>query len=246
MNLYSYSRRKVLDSINFFHLGTEGKIGTNKRQAFAETKDLVQSHFHISSVQDHPCRETLHLALEHLQRKPAVIVETGSSAWGTNSSLLFDSYVNSFGGVFESVDIRAEPMRTLKKLCSSRSTFFCDDSVVFLKKYSDRTKKIDLVYLDSWDVDWRDPMPSALHGFHEFITIFPLLKRSGGLLLIDDTPVDSGVMEKVQEKHVKDYNNFHAQYGFSAGKGSLVKKFLEDNKFGRLLAHDYQVLWKFG
>jgi hypothetical protein len=47
-------------------------------------------------------RQAIHL----LGQSPSVILETGMSAWGTNSSLLFDDYVCCFGGEFFTVDIR--------------------------------------------------------------------------------------------------------------------------------------------
>lgn len=184
------------------------------------------------------------LALEMLNQKPAVIVETGSSAWGTNSSLLFDSYVNSFGGSFSSVDIRPEPSMTLKGLCSARSQFFCDDSVSFLKKTVKNECKIDLVYLDSWDVDWSDPIPSSLHGLHEFLSIYPLL-GPGSLLLIDDTPLDVQIMSRVQPSQVGSFVASKEKYGFAPGKGALVKLLLRQNGWGKEISHQYQLLWQF-
>jgi hypothetical protein len=173
-----------------------------------------------------------------------VILETGSSAWGTNSSLLFDSYVNSFGGAFASVDLRPEPMFRLRSLCTERSEFFCDDSVSFLRKIAAQGLHPDLVYLDSWDVDWADPLASALHGFHEFLVVFPLL-RNGALLLVDDTPANSDVMLKVQPTNIVHFQRFSRIYGFAPGKGALIKNFLVKNAIGKEMTHEYQLLWAF-
>lgn len=49
-------------------------------------------------------------AIGSLHESPSTIIETGSSAWGTDSSVMFDSFVQSFGGEFLSVDIRLEPL----------------------------------------------------------------------------------------------------------------------------------------
>lgn len=234
----------VIEATKFYYQGKR-KRGWQEREKFISVNDLVNFHFKKFSSTDHPCRETMLMALEHLNGSPAVIVETGSSAWGTNSSLLFDSYVNSFGGTFKSVDIRVKPMLTLSLKCSKKAFFYCDDSISFLKKISLGNDKVDLYYLDSWDVDWDDPMPSAIHGFREFITIYPLLSKSGGLLLIDDTPKDRNVMLKVHKHKVNEYSFFLRKYGFAPGKGALVKKFLEENMNVQLLAHDYQLLYKF-
>ena len=238
-------RRRAIDSFSRFHLGSSSKSGVKVRDLFSDTESLVEAHFKSFSTLEHPCRGTLTLALEMLDRRSSVLLETGSSAWGTNSSLLFDSYVNSFGGLFQSVDIRAEPMYTLSAKCSPHSTFFCDDSVAFLHKYTKRTAKIDLAYLDSWDVDFENPLPSAIHGLHEFLVILPLLRERGGLLLIDDTPVDSNVMHKVQPQHLSGYEYFLSKHGFPPGKGALVKEYLIRNGIGRQVAHDYQLLWQF-
>lgn len=105
--------------------------------------------------------------------------------------------------------------------------------------------KVNLVYLDSWDVDWDDPMPSAIHGFLEFLTIYPLLNNKGGLLLVDDTPRDEDIMLKVHKSKVKEYNFFAHKYGFPPGKGALIKQFLEQNARAKLLVHEYQILYKF-
>jgi len=238
-------RRKILDTAASFHLGRSSRTGKKFREVLSDTESFVDFHFQSFSTPEHPCRETLSLALRMLERKPAIIVETGSSAWGTNSSLLFDSYVNSHGGSFESVDIRVEPMYKLSALCSPNSTFFCDDSVSFLRKYTKKTTKIDLAYLDSWDVDFEDPLPSAIHGFHEFLVILPLLRENGGLLLIDDTPKDIDVMKRVQPRHLTGYQTFLSNYGFPPGKGTLVNEYLTKNAIGRKIAHDYQLLWQF-
>lgn len=237
-------RRRALDHLSPIYRGKKSFEGIAARDRFESLGELIDDHFKRYSDSNHPCRGTLTTALEKLGNRPAVIVETGSSAWGTNSSLLFDAYVNSFGGSFSSVDLRAEPMFTLRSLCTNRSAFFCDDSVSFLKKVSSQITSLNLVYLDSWDVDWTDPLPSALHGFYEFLVVLPLF-RSGVLLLVDDTPVNRDVMLKVQPKFVREFDRFTQVYGFTPGKGVLIRNFLVKSAIGREVTHDYQLLWEF-
>ena len=237
-------RGRVLNRLSPIYKGRKSLKGSVTREQFQSLDHLIEDHFRKYSHLNHPCRPTLTIALEKLGNKPAVIVETGSSAWGTKSSLLFDSYVNSFGGAFSSVDLRAEPMFTLRSLCTSRSQFFCDDSVSFLKEIAIQGRHPDLVYLDSWDVDWVDPLPSALHGFHEFLAVFPLL-RTGALLLVDDTPADSDVMEEVQPRNIEHFERFRKIYGFAPGKGALIRNFLVQNAIGKEIDHQYQLLWRF-
>lgn len=220
--------------------------GSAKRVAYDSVSELIVGHFKEHSELDHPCIGTLSIALSSLDQRPANIIETGSSAWGTNSSLLFDSYVNSFGGSFQTVDIRLQPLMTLPQLCSERTTVHCDDSVTFLGRKDTFNEHLNLIYLDSWDVDIHDPLPSALHGLHEFLTVLPYLRSSNALLLVDDTPLDFDTWFRVQQSSNRvEFQSFVERHGFAPGKGGLIKAFLEKVGFGELVAHDYQLLWKF-
>jgi hypothetical protein len=126
------------------------------------TETLVDAHFKLIGQSDHMCRPTLTRALLQLRRQPATIIETGSSAWGTNSSILFDAYVRRFGGSFETVDIRSRPMLELRDKLSSKSQAYCSDSVSFLDNWALKNKDaiVNLAYLDSWDLSAHDPWPA--------------------------------------------------------------------------------------
>ena len=215
--------------------------GVGKRVKDENLPRLVAEHFRTYSEINHPCYSTLLLALTALNNTSAIIVETGSSAWGTNSTILFDAYCNSFGGDCYSVDIRLEPMLQLRKLVSNHTNLYCDDSVSFLKTLSVPSNKIDLLYLDSWDVDWSDPVPSAVHGLNEYLTALKNL-RSGSLVLIDDTPSDLATMKLVQPHAAEQFTDFQHRFGFAPGKGSLVKRLIESTGRGTILAHEYQLL----
>lgn len=235
--------RRIIDKFSLFSKGRVKYRGKTERPKFSTVSEIISNHFGFFTDEDHPNKETMTLALELLNSKKAVILETGSSAWGTNSTLLFDSYVNSFGGSFDSVDIRLQPAISLRAKCSNHTTLHCDDSVSFLKKYSNHNKKVDLVYLDSWDVKWSDPLPSAMHGLNELLAIFPRLEK-GSIILVDDTPLDQEVMKKVQPNHIESFIKFKKKYGFPPGKGSLIKFFLEHQRIGKKIAHSYQLLWQ--
>jgi len=190
---------KNISAFSPFFRGRLTLNGLNKNAGkFDSCDQLVNSHFTKYSDVNHVCKSTLMAALNGLGEKSSIIVETGSSAWGTNSSLLFDSYVNSFGGKFETVDIRVDPSLNLYRHCCNRTFLSCDDSVSFLKKWSavNVNVKIDLLYLDSWDLDLYNSVPSALHGLAEFLAVSNNL-QSGSLLLIDDTPHDLVYFKKV-------------------------------------------------
>ena len=118
----------------------------------ASPDDLVREHFATRSNLSHANFKSMQEAISALCGRPSWIVETGSSAWGTDSSRLFDSYVATFGGRFWSVDSRLEPMLKLRKHMSKSSSMSCDDSVRFLKRWVDKysSHRVDLVYLDSF------------------------------------------------------------------------------------------------
>jgi hypothetical protein len=54
---------------------------------------------------------------------------------------------------------------------------------------------VDLLYLDSFDVDWDDPHPSALHHLHELCAAMPALKP-GAIVAVDDHLGEQGRLGK--------------------------------------------------
>jgi hypothetical protein len=147
-----------------------------------------------------------------------LIVETGCARAEDNyygdgqSSLLFDAYVSEYGGEFWTVDISQESVDYCRKKVSSKSNVVQEDSITFLKQFnSDLTKqnkKIDFLYLDSFDAPRENPQVlfmSALHHLYEFTTILPSLKP-GTLVGVDDCWME-GNMVSGKGKFVTDYMN---------------------------------------
>jgi len=99
------------------------------------------------------------------------------------------------------------------------------------------------LYLDSWDVNWLDPTPSALHGLAEFLAASTHLKN-GSLLLIDDTPASPDFFISAQSE-LGAFINYQSIQGFYPGKGSLVKELLKSLGRGKEVMHHYQLLWQF-
>ncbi len=218
-----------------------GKI---KREKCKSIEEVLTTHFrNYTDEKPGSSVDTLCLALKLLGEKPSRIIETGSSAWGANSSMLFDLYVSNFGGSFDTVDIRMDPAICLSNKCSNLSNFWCDDSVNWLSNLVKKSsEEINLVYLDSWDLDPKDPLPPALHGLNEFLTLLPLLKR-GCLVLIDDTPINAHYALPVHnDVWVNQWLKSKQKYRFSPGKGSLIKQYLEYNSIGKIIEHKYQLL----
>jgi hypothetical protein len=199
--------------------------------------DLVQNHFSIWSETDHVNREIFSLALHALGGSPAKIIETGTSAWGTDSTRLWDSYVRKFGGSFCSVDIRREASQRLKWQLSKKSQLFINDSVDFLAKESNLPA--DLYFLDSWDLDLGDPLPSATHGLNEYLAIEPYLEP-GNLILIDDTPcaLRLGDPQNLPAKAIE----FIEKYDQLPGKGAFICRELTKKFHFEVILHDYALL----
>jgi hypothetical protein len=210
---------------------------------FDRCEELVKAHFDTWAP-GHMNSPSLLDTLLLLGESPSLILETGSSAWGTDSSRLFDSYVASFGGKFHTVDIRMEPMMKLRRGLSNQSTLCCDDSVRFLRRWVEDHpgERLDLVYLDSWDLDISNPLRSATHGLEELFAIAPAL-RDGSLLLIDDTPVDVDWFPPDDREAAR---SFQSAYGLVPGKGMLVDRYLEGRDDVTKVHHRYQVLYRFG
>jgi hypothetical protein len=210
-----------------------------KFKKYKTVEDLIAHHFERWSQFDHQNRQGFFLALDLLSGKAATIIETGTSAYGTDSSRLFDSYVRNFGGDFYTVDINPYPSRRLRFAKSRRAHFFVMDSVQFLDNFSEITahKSADLIYLDSRDMDWSDPFASAEHGMKELIAIRPLL-LPGTIILVDDTPVS---MKWIPSSDQDVATKFKIEYGVLPGKGAFYNQALKGIDF-IVIHHDYNLV----
>lgn len=184
-----------------------------------------------------------------------VIVETGCArgcekgednySGDGESSVLFDSYIHEYGGEFFTVDISEISYNYCKnKLKSPNSSVALSDSVSYLKKINDdfqlRNKKIDFLYLDSFDAPHYDKKVvenSARHHLYELLSIFPSLK-SNCLIGVDDNWLEitkkivMGDSNYVVENEV--YNIF--------GKGMYIGEYM------KLIGNNpcflgYQIFW---
>lgn len=157
------------------------------------------------------------------------IVETGCARKEDNysgdglSSLLFDSYINEYGGEFHTVDNSAESVRYCAGKVSPSTVVILDDSLSYLKKLNSHllrvNKKIDFLYLDSLDSPKENPdasYMSALHHFYEYTTILPSLKYDALIGVDDCWLLDNMVYGK--GKVIFDYmqktNNFPCAMGY--------------------------------
>jgi cephalosporin hydroxylase len=197
--------------------------------AFDNLDSLIDFHFRVFSAPSHVNKTGMAVALRQLRETPSLILETGTSAWGTDSSRLWASYVRSFGGVFATVDIRTEPALALSDL-NGTAEFHVGDSVQFLQNYEipNGFSSVDLVYLDSWDLDLADPAQSMEHGLAEWKATQRLI-GTGSVVVIDDTPIEASLLGPLGLE-------FFRAYGFVPGKGALI---LQE----RGLCNDFEVIY---
>lgn len=169
------------------------------------------------------------------------ILESGIASAGTNSTYLFNEYVRKYGGFFWSVDINQNLVNQHRGNMCPATQLVCDDSVSFFKKWTKSHDVVNVIYLDSYDLDFYDPTPSANHGLAEYKSLMPVIKKDT-LLLIDDTPINPYWLDS-RSKLYHDMTSYYVDNKNTLpGKGMLV---LNEIKNANLLLHNYQVLYKF-
>ncbi len=167
--------------------------------------------------------------LEEKESKDFYIVETGTTrsdhghlAFGDDgaSTYIFDQFVNHYDGKVYSVDINQSNVNYCSTLVSEKTEVICSDSVKFLWSLP-KDKKIDFLYLDSYDIEKDNPHPSQLHHVKELCAAIDKLKK-GSIVAVDD------------------HDAFFT--GGKIGKGNYVKDFMDD--IGATLVYEgYQIVW---
>lgn len=176
------------------------------------------------------------------RRSNLKILETGIASAGTQSTYLFNEYVKKYGGQFWSVDINRDLVNAHKGNMCPATTLVYGDSVNFLNGWVKDNKDVqaDVIYLDSYDLDFYDPHPSAMHGLNEYLALIPALKKNT-LLLIDDTPANPYWLDTRGQLY-DDMIQYYGKNDCLPGKGQYI---LNVNKNADTLLHNYQVLYKF-
>jgi hypothetical protein len=144
---------------------------------------------------------TYRAAYRHLlarRSRDVTILETGclrsAGNWSGDgqSTLQFEHLVRARGGTVLSIDSSPVSVAIARFLCPG-VCFVLSDSVRFLQFLSTRASGliVDLLHLDSMDIDLADSQRSAEHHLRELTAAWPLL-RSGSLVLIDDHDCPTG------------------------------------------------------
>ena len=185
------------------------------------------------------------------QSTPIIIVETGCLRVRENfldgqSTLLFDKYTLSRGGKSKvyTVDINSSSTSVCKQTVSSNVEITTDDSVCYLNKlthkfFTDKTK-VSMFYLDSFDVDWRYPYPSAVHHLKELAAITKILHKDT-LVVVDDSPA-IGNLTKNGNELAESWKILKSPPPTIGGKGSLVHEYASHVKAKLIFSH-YQTAW---
>ena len=168
--------------------------------------------------------------LDQKEDKNFLIVETGCMrsdhgqlAFGDDgaSTYIFDDFINFYDGEFYSVDINQDNVNYAQNMVSDNTKVICSDSVKYLWSLP-KDKKIDFLYLDSYDIRRDNPHPSQLHHVKEMCAAIDKL-RKGSIVCIDD------------------HDAFFT--GGAIGKGTYVKEFMD--AIGAECIHEgYQIVWR--
>ncbi len=167
--------------------------------------------------------------------RPVTIVETGCVRVADNwdgdgqSTLLFDRYLaaSAKGSRGYSVDIDARATACCRTLVGDRFDIRTGDSVLVLRTIAEELeregRRIDLLYLDSYDVDWGNVVPSAVHHLKELVSIVDCLSAAT-LVVVDDAPRecmlypdDSNWFQFITHPQVSGKGKFVAEYARQVG-----------------------------
>jgi hypothetical protein len=153
-----------------------------------------------------------------------VIIETGSvrrDEWGEGrSTVLFSRYAQARNGWFMSIDQDPNTVALARSL-APRSYVWEGDSVAALARVALTCPAANLIYLDSYDIDFANPLPSATHHLKEFAAAMPMVRRDT-LVVVDDSPRDDA--------------------GRIGGKGKLIGE-LAEAAGASLVFSEYQTAW---
>jgi predicted O-methyltransferase YrrM len=139
-----------------------------------------------------------------------VILETGTIRFEDDygagySTYIFGDMVNRFGGELITVDIDKSNIELCKHITSKFSkniSYINDNSLEFLSTFN---KKIDLLYLDSYDCPIEgDATESQKHNLHEFSLAEKNLNENS-IILIDDVNLPNGGKAKLTHEYLSSH-----------------------------------------
>ena len=187
------------------------------------------------------------------QPSPIIIVETGCLRNKNNfldgqSTFLFDKYTLSRGenSKIYTVDINPESTKICKEVVSNNVQITTGDSIHYLNNLSNiflkNKTKVTMFYLDSFDVDWRYPFPSAAHHLKELVAINRLLHKDA-LVVVDDSPAVGNLSQNENEVNQPwKILSSPSPLPTIGGKGFLVHEYAS-HVGAKLFFSHYQAAW---
>ena len=190
------------------------------------------------------------------QPTPIIIVETGCLRDKDNfldgqSTLLFDKYTLSRGenSKVYTVDINPKSTKICKEVVSKNVEITTGDSVRYLNNlainFLKNKIKVSMFYLDSFDLDWRYPYPSAAHHLKELTSINRILYKDT-LVVVDDSPVSGNLTQSENQSNsnwkILTYPESPSPSPTIGGKGFLVHEFAT-HVGAKLVFSHYQAAW---
>lgn len=163
---------------------------------------------------------------ELMHHENGLIIETGClrryGNWEGDgqSTFIFDTWARKYNGTVFSIDISMESIAAAREVCSSNTHTVLSDApyaIADLAKFRPDVK-VNLLYLDSMDLDQNNVGPSAEHHMYELAAALPLLGK-GSLVCVDDYGVANG------------------------GKGRLVDRFMQTLR-APVVFEGYQKIWQ--
>ena len=210
------------------------------------TKSIFQPNYYdeLNKMPDRQRGDGFLKIFEELERqeiKDLRILETGCMRPGGElstdgqSTRLFYEFCKAHDGMLTSVDLdKSHVAHATKSVDSEHALVYQGDSVDFLwnKLYNIQPfYEADLIYLDSYDVDFREPWKSNLHHMKELVGAARYMK-SGTIVAVDDCLFlanDTRIAPGVRHTMV--------------GKGTFVESFMKDIG-AEQLHNSYQKIWK--
>jgi hypothetical protein len=211
-----------------------------KNLYLANSNQVVRSGNGLIPVRYQQLVKISNVLKNHFNFNNINFIETGASQnWDDGCvGYFFARLVEEIGGEMISVD-NSEKVHNrsitfyknvLKKI---KVKSYLDDSINLI---NNTENKFNLVHLDSWDLDLKDPVPSMLHGWREFDSISKKVEI-GGIIIIDDNYfkgswVDWNYPDGSRERIDINYEII--------GKGAMIYHFCKNEENGWKILSDNQ------
>lgn len=133
-------------------------------------------------------------AIAELLPEGCHIIETGTVRQIDNwegdgqSTIVWDTLATNLGGTVTTIDIDPIGAELVAELELQATTAIVGNSLDVIPTL---TGHADLLYLDSFDVDFENPLPAAAHHLSELMAALNLL-APGSLVAVDDNQDDQG------------------------------------------------------